>query len=177
MQWERIAPAIGAVGGLAFILINAGELPSMPALVVRGVGVAAFAFVIWFAVLRRRPDEGPRDPVSPRAMRVYWISVAAEAAAIPVGAAVIASVLELPELTVCWVVLVLGVHFLPFAGAFELPIFAQMGWTLVGLALVGGALALTVTEQAAAWSAIAAGAVLLGFSALGATTWVRPSRP
>jgi hypothetical protein len=168
MQWERIAPMIGAVGGLVFILINAGELPGPVSLVIRGVGVAAFVFVLWFAVLRRRPDRAPLEPPSPRAMRIYWISVAAEAAAIPIGATVIAAALGLPQLTVCWVILVVGVHFLPFATAFELPIFTHMGWTLVALAVVGGALTLAVSDLAAPATAILAGVVLLFFSALGA---------
>jgi len=167
---ERIGALVGSIGGLVFILVNAGGLPGPAPLIARCLGVAAFAFVVWYAVLRPRPGRAETGPPPREAMRVYWICVGAMGLAIPLGAAAINNVLDLPELTVCWVVLVVGAHFLPFAKAFEAPVFAPLAWTLMALAVLGGTLTLALAVQAAAWAAVLAGAALLGFSALGART-------
>jgi hypothetical protein len=169
---ERIGSLIGAVGGLVFILVNAGGLPGPAPLIVRVLGVAAFALVVWYAVLRPRPGGAEARPPTPRAMRVYWLCVGAMALAIPLGAAALNNALDAPELTVCWVVLVVGAHFLPFARTFEAPVFAPLAWTLIGLAVVGGALTLALDARVAAWTAVLAGVALLAFVVLGA----RPAR-
>ncbi|THV41275.1 hypothetical protein [Glycomyces buryatensis] len=163
----KIGSLIGAIGGLVFILVNAGELPGAIALTLRCIGIAGFAFVVWYTQIRTRGYQSAAEPPTSKAMRVYWICVIAEVLSIPVGAMVINNVIDQPDLTVCWVVLVVGVHFLPFAKAFNAPIFTPLGWTLVGTAVIGGALTLTVAAQAAAWAAVLAGVALLVSSALG----------
>lgn len=168
MNGERIGALVGAIGGLVFVLVNAGGLPGPAPLIARCLGVAAFAFVVWYAVLRPRPGRAEAGPPTRGAMRLYWICVGAMGLAIPLGAAAINNVLDTPELTVCWVVLVVGAHFLPFAKAFDAPVFTPLAWTLIGLAVIGGALTLALAVQAAAWTAVLAGAALLGFSAAGA---------
>jgi hypothetical protein len=160
----KIGAMIGAIGGLVFILVNAGGLPGPLPLIVRIAGAAAFALVLW-SVIRRQVPAG--EPPSRGALRVYWICVAAEVVAIPLGASLINNVLDQPDLTVCWVVLVLGAHFLPFARAFDAPVFTPLGWILIGLAIAGGALTLATSAVAAAATAVLAGVVLLLFSAFG----------
>jgi hypothetical protein len=160
---EKLGGTIGSIGGLVFVLVNAGGLPGPLPLVVRIAGVAAFAAAMW--VVMRRPPAG--RPPARQSLRTYWIAVAAEVVAIILGANVINRVFERPELTVCWVVLVVGVHFLPFAKAFDAPVFTPLAWSLIGLAVVGGALTLATTATAAAATAVIAGFVLLGFSSLG----------
>ncbi|WP_344484087.1 hypothetical protein [Glycomyces endophyticus] len=164
MLGPKLGSMIGAVGGLVFILVNAGGLPGPLPLIVRIAGVIAFALVLWTVL--RRPGVGG-EPPSRSAMRTYWICVAAEVVAIPLGASVINNVFEQPDLTVCWVVLVVGAHFLPFARAFDAPVFTSLGWVLIGLAVAGGALALATGAVAAAATAVLAGAALFLFSAFG----------
>lgn len=89
------------------------------------------------------------------------------AVAIPVGALVIRTLDGPPELVVVWVVLVVGVPFLPFARAFGLPVFDLLAWTLIALAVAGGALTLAVDAGSGPWTAVAAGFVLLAFAAAG----------
>lgn len=161
---EKLGGTIGSIGGLVFVLVNAGGLPGVLPLVVRIAGVAAFAAAMW--VVMRRPTPAG-DPPTRQSLRTYWIAVAAEVVAILLGANIINRVFERPELTVCWVVLVVGVHFLPFAKAFDAPVFTPLAWSLIGLAVAGGALALATTATAAAATAVIAGFVLLGFSSLG----------
>ena len=52
MSGERLGAGIAAIAGLVFILINSGSLPGETALLVRLLGIVAFALV-WFAVIRR----------------------------------------------------------------------------------------------------------------------------
>ena len=168
MRSERIGATIGSIGGLAFILINSGDLPETASLFVRITGVAAFLVVLWFAVIRPPASPRPSEPPSRRAIRIYGTSVTAMAIGIPVGANIINNVLDLPALTVPWVVLLVGAHFLPFANAFEAPVFARLGWTMIGLAIVGAAVSVAATEAAAPWTGVLAGFALLGFSSAGA---------
>jgi hypothetical protein len=168
MSGPRLGSLVSAVAGLVFVLLNAGRFDGPVGVVLRLLGVAVFAVVTWYAVLRRsagRPGPGP----APGALRTYLICVAGEVVAIPLGAQLLSRVLDQPQLTPAWVVLVVGVHFLPFARAFRAPPFRTLGLTLIGLALLGGVLALTVTPLAVPGAAVAAGFVLLAFAALGAT--------
>ncbi len=167
MRGARIGSLIGSIGGLVFVLINAGSLAAPLDTVLRVLGGLAFAAVVWFAVARPRAGVAPAGPPSRRAIRVYGTSVTAMALAIPVGAGLINNVLHRPELTVPWVVLAVGLHFLPFASAFDAPVFARLAWTMAAVAVAGAALSLAVGATGAAWTGVLAGFVLLGFSASG----------
>jgi hypothetical protein len=162
MRRLPLGSVIGAVAGLVFVLANAGELPAAAAFRVAGV----IAFVLVIVVLRRGPAPEPPQP-SRTALRTYLLCVAGEVVAIPVGALVIRGLDGPSELVVVWVVFVVGVHFLPFARAFGLPVFGVLAWTLIVLAVAGGALTLAVDASAGPWTAVAAGFVLLGFAAAG----------
>ena len=168
MRGPRLGSLIGAIAGLVFVLVNAGAFDTPVDVVLRVLGVAVFAVVAWYGVLRRAAGRPGPEP-SRGALRTYLICVAGEVVAIPLGAQLLVRVLDRPQLTPVWVVLVVGVHFLPFARAFRVPLFRALGWSLVALALLGGALALTLTPLAVPAAAVAAGFVLLAFAALGAT--------
>jgi hypothetical protein len=168
MRGPRLGSLVSAVAGLVFVLLNTGPLGGPVAVILRVLGVVAFAVVLWYAVLRTAAGRPGPAPAS-RVLRTYLVSVALEVVAIPVGAQLLGRWLHHPELTPVWVVLVVGVHFLPFARAFRVPLFGALGWTLLGLALIGGVLALTLTPLAVPGAAVAAGFVLLGFAALGGT--------
>jgi hypothetical protein len=159
----------GAVGGLVFVLVNAGALPG--ALVWRLAAVVAFLAIGWFVVVR-----GPQvdaEPPSRAALRIYLISVAAMVVGIVAGAYIIRAVLHRPDAVLVWVVFVVGLHFLPFAQAFRLPVFRWLSVSLVAVALVGFVGLAVSGEVAASWTGVAAGVLLLLFSAFGP----RLSRP
>jgi hypothetical protein len=169
---QRIGALIGAVAGLVFILVNAGPLPGSWAVVVRCAGIVAFLVVLWLSVLRRDRRHPANPPPSAPAWRVYWAMVAFEVVLLPLGANVLTR-LGRPELSVPWVVLIVGVHFLPFARAFAAPIFRVLGLVLIGLALVAGCLAILVGQDAGTLTAgLGSGIALLGFAFL-----VRPRLP
>jgi hypothetical protein len=163
MKGKQLGALIGAIGGLMFVQVNAGALPSSLVLPVRVLGVVVFCIVLWRAVLRTPRSHPSEAPPSPAAWRVYWSSVSLGALSIPIGANLLNTILHLPQLTVLWVVFVVGAHFLPFAAAFGAPVFQTLAWTLMGLAAAGATLTLTVWPTAPGMVAVLAGFVLLSW--------------
>ena len=163
MRALPLGSVVGAVAGLVFVLVNAAAVPG--ALVWRIAGSVAFAAVVWFVA--RGPQLTPAPP-SREALRTYGVSVVAMLVALPVGGAVITNILDKPDAVLVWVVFVVGAHFLPFARAFHLPVFLWLSLSLVVVSVVGAVPALAFdSETAAGWTAVAAGFILLGFSAVG----------
>ena len=169
MKGKQLGALIGAIGGLMFVQVNAGAVPSILVLPVRVLGAVVFCIVLWRAALRPPRNHAPETAPSPAAWRVYWSSVSLGALSIPIGAYLLNSVLHVPQLTVLWVVFVVGAHFLPFAGAFGAPVFQTLAWTLMVLAAAGAALTLTVWPTAPGMVAVLAGFVLLGWVYQGST--------
>ncbi len=171
---QRVGSLVGAVGGLLFVLVNAGELGAA-ALPLRVLGVVAFAAAVGFAVVR---GAGPGGPAPSRsALRTYGWSVTAMVVAVVLGAQVLARVLDRPELTPVWVVFVVGAHFFPFARAFGVPLFASLAVVLMAVAVAGAVVALTATPLGVPAATVAAGFVLLGHAAAGAVVERRRTRP
>lgn len=164
MRTRPIGSIIGAIAGLVFVLVNAGAVPA--ALTWRIVAAVAFIAIIWFVVLRG-PEAG-HIPPGGSAIRTYGIAVAAMVVAIPLGATFMSNVLDRPDAVLIWVVFVVGAHFLPFAQAFGLPVFRWLSASMVLVAVIGAVSALAFDSTiAAAWTGVAAGFVLLFFSAAG----------
>ncbi|MDN5762630.1 MAG: hypothetical protein L0H41_09985 [Microlunatus sp.] len=164
MRTRPIGSIIGAIGGLVFVLANAGSVPG--SLIWRIAAAVAFGAIIWFVVLRG--PEIDQVPPSRAALRTYGISVVAMGVAIPVGATVINNVFDQPNAVVVWVVFVVGAHFWPFAHTFALPVFRWLSVSLIIVAIIGAVPTLAANSAAAAgWTGIVAGFVLLLFSAVG----------
>lgn len=160
----RLGSLIGVIAGATFIFVNAGQTTA--AAPVRLAGLILFIGALQWGVLRA-PESVAPEP-SPSARRTYLLCVAAEIVAIPLGAAIINQVFERPELTVLWVVAVVGMHFLPFANAFGEPVFRVLGATLVLLAAIGAVVSVASgSDSAPAWFAVGAGFVLLAASVAG----------
>ncbi|RKS06911.1 hypothetical protein DFP74_2561 [Nocardiopsis sp. Huas11] len=112
---------IGAGFGLAFVLANAGPpLDPTLALVLRVLAVAALiGIVVLTLLLARRPaPEGGTPEGDTPALRFgpfYGAVVAAEVVLI-IGGFQVLRLLGLPEqANVCWIALVVGLHFFPLA--------------------------------------------------------------
>jgi hypothetical protein len=90
-----------------------------------GLGAAAAAiFVLW----RRRA--APSALADPRARRSYWKILGIEAAAIAGGAGGLAAAGESSYIA-AWVLLVVGVHFLPLARVFQIHALLPAGLLLI----------------------------------------------
>ncbi len=164
MRSRPIGSVVGAIGGLIFVVVNAAAVPA--ALLLRVLAVVTFVAVIWFAVLRAPKVD--QAPPSRAALRTYGLCILGMLVALFLGARVLSGLLDRPHAVVPWVVLVVGAHFLPFAGAFGLPIFRLLAVSLVVLGLAG--LVLTLSSNSATvegWTGVAAGFVLLLFAAIG----------
>jgi hypothetical protein len=165
MHGQKFGSWVGVVAGLAFVAFNVGGLPDPWPVLLWAAGLVVVALA---AVVIVRAPVVVAKPPSRRAIRVYGWCVTAMIVAIPVGASLLNGPLDAPELTVVWVVAVVGAHFLPFASAFEAPVFRSLAWTLLAVAVVGAAATLLIGKDAAPATAVVAGFVLLGFAALGA---------
>jgi uncharacterized protein DUF7010 len=164
LSGAQLGSLIGAIAGLLFILVNAGGTGAGGP--IRAGGVVLFLAALWWGVARV-PPSAPAS-LSERAGRIYWLSVGAEVVSIPLGAAVINNVLDRPELTVLWVVAVVGVHFLPFSQAFGARMYAWLGTAMILLALAGAIVTVAAgSDSAPSWFAVMAGVVLLGFCVAG----------
>lgn len=174
MRNRPIGSTIGAIAGLTFVLVNAGAVPA--SMVWRIAAVVGFVAIAWFVVLRGPEVAGV--PPGRAALRTYAISVTAMVVAIPVGATVISNVFDRPNAVLVWVVFVVGVHFLPLARAFRLPVFGWLSASLVVVSVVGAIATLACGGTiAAGWTGVTAGFVLLIFSACGPRLTRGPDTP
>jgi hypothetical protein len=162
---QEVDSLICAIGGVVFLTVSSLWLPGVFAWLVGVLGVLGFAGVLWYAVLRKRPAARPPHPRSPRAIRTYLICTALEIVATPVGALLFVRVLRQPAVVLPWMVVLAGLHFLPYASAFGNQLFDRLGGVLFGLGILGGAIVLTWSVQVWPWTGVAAGLVLLGFAA------------
>jgi hypothetical protein len=127
-------------------------------------GMVAAAIVLLVAILLvRRVPAPPTLATDPQARKVYWAAVIAEVALIVAGAVVLAKTGQSMFLST-WVLLVVGIHFLPFVRAFNTPLLRHtaLGCVLVAaLALWAG---LTGWAPAPTVAGAGGGVVLLGFA-------------
>lgn len=130
-----VGDLIGAVAGTLFVVLNAGLLGATGHLVVSVLAVAA-AVVIVVAWARGRRGTGSAGGMP--MTRSYRVIVTVEVVALVVGVAVLGR--TAPQLTVPWVVLVVGAHFLAFARWWPVAprVFAVLGAAMVVLAVAGG---------------------------------------
>lgn len=173
VRTRPIGSVIGAIAGLAFVFINAGTAPAP--LLWRLVAAIGFVAIMWFVVLRG--PEVDQVPPTRSALRTYGISVAVMVVAIPLGASIITNLLDRPNAVLVWVVFVVGVHFLPFAHAFRLPVFRWLAGSMVFVSVIGAVPTLASDSAiAAGWTGVSAGFVLLFFSAVGPSLTREPRR-
>lgn len=154
----RLGSLIGGVFGLIYVEVNAGSLPRPWPIVLRIVAAVAFAGLA-VALARSQGTRETADGAARGFGTRYWLVVAGEAAAIPVGAAVLAGPAGLPRAVVAWVSVVVGVHFLVLAAIWRLRLFGYLG---AGIALCGAAGLAAAASGASPAVIAAAGGVLPG---------------
>ncbi|WP_237451270.1 MULTISPECIES: hypothetical protein [Rhodococcus] len=126
---------IGAGGASAFMLVNGAALGSPWVWIVAAGWVCAVVVFAWAVLVRPRRFE-QLEPPSKQASTIYLVSVVAMIVLIVGGARLLAS-FDRSELTVAWVVCVVGAHFVPFARAFGRAMFRVMGWGMLVIGIVG----------------------------------------
>lgn len=160
---------VGGSGASAFVHVNKDVLPGpWPTVAVLAWAVALL--VCAYAVLVRRRRLRDIGPPAPRAGLTYTLSVLGMLAGFALGRWVL-DLAERPELMPAVVVLCVGLHFVPFAAAFEAPVFGTLGWSLAAIGVLGLALGVVAGAVPVAAAAVVTGIVMLLLMALDA---VRP---
>ena len=158
---------IGAIGGSAFVWANHSALPGPWATVSVWAWAGSLVFYLWSVFVTPRREPGLPRPAR-FALWIYLASVAGMVAAMALGAWVLRSV-GLAELQVAWVVMAVGLHFLPFAKTFAAPVFGRLGWLFAVFGALGLVLGWLVAPVAASSAAVLAGlamVVAIGIDAL-----------
>lgn len=161
-----VGDLVGAFFGTLFVVLDAGLLGPVGHVVAALVALACAATVVAAFLRRRRTtDTAGMFPMTGS----YRVIVAIEVVALFGGTAVLGRLA--PQLSVPWVVLVVGVHFLALARwwlAGARP-FAVLGAVLTAIALVGGVVGVLGGPGSAPLAAFVAG-VGAGVVMLGGTT-------
>lgn len=165
---QEVGSVIAAVSGVLLIQLSAGALPAALEWPVRLIGVIGFIGALWYLLRRWRAPAPQRHPPSRRVIRKYLIYLGLIFLGLLFGLWLFTQVLPEPALIVPWIVILLGLQFLPFATTFGFPLFERLGVALFALGIVGGAVFLTFTPAAAPLTGIVAGYLLLIFSAAAA---------
>lgn len=166
MSPQKLGSVIGSVFGLVFVLVNTGSLPTLSAMLLRVLGIAAFVAVV---VASRRPDPVTRPgPEGSGFGRGYWFVVALEVVAIFAGLALLNGPLDMPKAGVAWVAVVVGAHFFGLAAVWHRALFSWLGAPMLLCGVVGLVLAAAGARQAAV---DLVGGVLPGFLLLGFGLW------
>jgi MFS family permease len=163
MNGARVGALIGLVGGLLFVVVNGFVLPTPWSGVVIGIALLV-ALLATRTVLRTAPDPEAYRPDS-RQMQAFWITIGLEVAALVGGGLVLNQVLHVPEASLPWVSLVLGLHWLVFKTVFQQDVFLWLGWFTLTLGIVGMIAALSKIgppESPVVVSGLLTGLVMIG---------------
>lgn len=159
----KIGTLVGLVFGSIFIWANQATLPSISrisSIVLWVVLAAAVAWAVWFKGSQGRGSGSAR----PNAMRVYGISCLLMVVGFFVVSRILASI-DAAHAMPAAVAMIVGLHFLPFSSAFQVPFFAYLGWALTAIGLAGLVLAIAVGAPWGAGAAVTAGIVMIGLQA------------
>ena len=157
---------VGAAGATVFVLANRDELPDPWPTVAVIVYAAALIAYAWFVFVTPRTFDEVR-PVAPRAGLVYLGSVVGMLVLIRLGT-VLLDRGGATELRPALIVVAVGLHFLPFASAFNTPMFKVLGSVMVVLGAAGLAMGWIGDDQAADAAAVTSGVVMLAVIAMDA---------
>ncbi|MEN3361200.1 MAG: hypothetical protein V7637_5182, partial [Mycobacteriales bacterium] len=134
-----VGSVVAMTFGTVFVLVNSAGLPAASRLVIRLIGllVAALLIVGLVLVVRRGSPAPAPAPASDFVDRHYRLIVALEAGTLFAGLAVINGVPHRTAVSVAWVALVVGVHFLGLARIWHMPLYHWLGATMTVLGLAG----------------------------------------
>lgn len=155
---------MGLAGGMVFVGSYSAVLGPVASTTAWAAG-AAGVLVALFAHYVRPVPLGPLARLRPLAVVTYLLCVAGELALIAAGTRLLTAV-DQEALRPALIAVVVGLHFVPFAWAFQERMFYYLGWAVAalgGAGLLAGALGVS---RAADAGAVAAGLVMIAIIAL-----------
>lgn len=171
LSGQQLGSLIGAVAALVYVEANSGALPSPAPASLRVAAAVTFAGLIARLVIAQRHPRLPTEQGGPGGFgRGYWLVVAAEAAAIVAGSAIISGALGAPHAVVAWVSVVVGFHFLALGVIWRLRMFHLLG-AAIALCGVAGLVSAGADAPAAVIATLGGvlpGVVLFAFAYWGA---------
>lgn len=150
---------IGAIGATVFVLANRDLLGTPWAPLALAAYAVALALFVWAVLLLVR-DFGPLPQPRTNPLVVYLAAVAFELGLIYVGSQLLERI-GLIELRPALIVLAVGLHFIPFAWVFRLPLFMPLAIVMSVLGVVGLILGATVNTVFAPAIAVVTGVAML----------------
>ncbi|WP_073919823.1 hypothetical protein [Streptomyces sp. CB00455] len=135
-------PLIGAAFGGVWFLIGLGALHGGPRRAAAVAG-AVLAVAVTFAVLRARSRPVALQAAAPQPRgRAFVRLIVIQAVLLGVGAGLVNSRLDKPQLAFCWAALVVGGHFFPLARVLDAPLLRVLGAVMVAVVAATAAVAL-----------------------------------
>ncbi|AUG76068.1 hypothetical protein CFP65_1158 [Kitasatospora sp. MMS16-BH015] len=137
MQKNQLGRLVGAVFGLVFILRNVGAYPAAVCIPLRALAILAFLWL--FRAIRRTPTSPTTtDGAAPALFgKGYRLVVAAEVVLGMGGLIALNPVLHLPEASVGWISLVVGLHFFGLAAVWRRPTIHRLAAALTACGTLG----------------------------------------
>ncbi len=152
---RRTGSLIGLIGACVFVFSYTPGFTDVLSVTARILVIASVSATLWFLFAAPR-FLGPFVPPRRRHIGAYVLCVVMELALIAVGGRLLESVGR-AELRPALIALVVGLHFLPFAWAFNERMFYLLGGALL---LLGGLGLLVATPAGALGAAVGSGLVM-----------------
>lgn len=132
---RRIGSVIALIGSLVFVFSYSDGVSVYFAWITKLL-VMILALTAAFFLFVRRRWLGPFQPPSKGGIVIYLICVSGELGLIAAGTTMLISH-DLTELRPALIAMVVGIHFIPFAWAFNERMFYLLGGTLTAIGIVG----------------------------------------
>lgn len=152
---RRVGATIPVIGGVVFVATNLEVIFGPWRWVLLSLVLALAAVTLWGLHVRRAPLGRP-ERLGTGSWFAYLASVAFMLVGINLGSQWAASTGH-DALRPAIIATFVGLHFLPFAWAFKVPMIALLGVVVAVIGGLGVLLGLTVDPSAAAWMTILAG--------------------
>lgn len=149
---------LAAIAGVLLVELTTGSVSPVPHVVLRAVGLAEFAALVVTVYLVRAAL--PPQPQAHRAVPpAYWLLVAAQMALFGLGLLLGREVLHIHHGVVAWICVVVGLHFVGFAGLCASSLLRWLGAAVVASGTVG----LVLAARDASSATVAVTGVVAGF--------------
>lgn len=149
---------VGAIGGSVFVLANSALLPTPWPLVALAAWVLALPYYVLAVFVLPRWFAAPRPPRRGAGL-IYVLAVGAMLALIQLGRLALGP--DRAQVLPAVIVLCVGLHLLPFAGAFNMALFTRLGLVMTALGVLGVLFSLWLNALVAPAIAVVTGFVML----------------